>query len=120
MKSDFSFPKKNRLLNKNDFQNLRDGSRFFVSDSLVFYTKKNLYSHSRLGIAASKKYGNAVSRNRFKRKVREAYRILPIDSKHIDILVAPNLRKLSSKKNNYISFEKQISLSFNALLDSLV
>ena len=54
----------------------------------VFIKENNTFS-SRLGISISSKHVNAVNRNKFKRRTREAVRSLP-DNKHFDILVVGN------------------------------
>ena len=54
----------------------------------VFIKENNTLS-SRLGISISSKHVNAVNRNKFKRRTREAVRSLP-DNKHFDILVVGN------------------------------
>lgn len=43
--------------------------------------------NSRLGLTVSRRFGNAVQRNRFKRLVREAYRMNP--PKNLEINVRP-------------------------------
>lgn len=46
--------------------------------------------HSRLGITASKRMGNAVQRNRIKRVLKEVFRRhIDIFPKHCDIVVIP-------------------------------
>jgi ribonuclease P protein component len=73
--SAFSLPKGERLLNRNDFVNLnREGGKYHTSHFAIYY-RKNRLGVSRLGITASKKTGNAVTRNRIKRLVREFYRL---------------------------------------------
>lgn len=43
--------------------------------SMVIYCRKNRLGHSRLGLTASVKIGNAVTRNRARRRLREVYRL---------------------------------------------
>ncbi len=43
---------------------------------MVVYFKKNRYGQSRLGITVSKKVGNAVTRNRVRRLIKENYRLM--------------------------------------------
>jgi ribonuclease P protein component, eubacterial len=47
-----------------------------VTPCVAVYFKKNGRQLNRLGITASKKIGNAVQRNRARRVIREAYRLL--------------------------------------------
>ena len=54
---------------------------------LVF--RDNRIGHSRLGTAVSKKFGNAVQRNRVKRQLREIFRTDAIRSSGFDILAIP-------------------------------
>ena len=68
------FPKSARLLLRKEYQKVyREGVRhvgkYIVADSIF---KEG--SNTRLGITTSRKYGNAVVRNRFRRILREAYR----------------------------------------------
>jgi ribonuclease P protein component len=70
----FSFPKKERLLNREDFVNLnRLGKRQRTKHFTVIYRRNDL-GLNRLGITASKKIGIAVKRNRVKRLIREFFR----------------------------------------------
>ena len=53
----------------------RYGVRFVGKSSFITYLDADV-SESRLGLTVTKKYGNAVKRNRFKRLAREAFRTL--------------------------------------------
>ena len=46
-----------------------------VTGPLVIYCRKNGTKRNRLGITVSAKMGNAVVRNRLRRRLKEAYRI---------------------------------------------
>lgn len=111
MTTKYSFEKSLRLLNKNDFQNLKSGSRFFISDILIFYVKPNFLNVDRLGVAITKKYGNAVKRNKVKRLLREAFRLEKERFSSLDILASVNLKKIKSSKIDYDCVEKKIKNS---------
>ncbi len=46
-----------------------------VSACMVIYCRKNRLGHNRLGVTSSVKIGNAVRRNRCRRRLREVYRL---------------------------------------------
>ena len=77
------------LNKKNHFDNLRNEEFCITADGLKVFIKENNTLSSRLGISISSKHVNAVNRNKFKRRTREAVRSLP-DNKHFDILVVGN------------------------------
>jgi ribonuclease P protein component len=58
-----------------DFQAVYDRRRSAADGTLVVYVKENGLPHSRVGLSVSKKFGNAVRRNRIRRLMREAYRL---------------------------------------------
>ena len=69
--------KSERLLKRGQFDKvLSMGRKRRVGRDFILYTLPNGLDRKRLGIIASKKIGNAVIRNRTKRKIREAYRRL--------------------------------------------
>jgi len=45
--------------------------------------------HARLGLAVSRKYGNAIRRNRLKRRLRECFRLNDVRAASVDVLVVP-------------------------------
>ena len=53
----------------------------FANKYLVVYILKNKTDQTRIGISISKKVGNAVTRNRIRRLIKETYR-LNIDEKY--------------------------------------
>jgi ribonuclease P protein component len=68
-----SFSKKDRLLKRRDFKKVsREGLRLVCK---YFCIDLRPAPFSRLGISASTKYGSAPERNRFKRLMREAFRL---------------------------------------------
>lgn len=91
------FGKELRLLNKSDFNYLKTESKTLSTKWLRIYFKpsKNSDSNSRIGLAVSKKVGNAVKRNIVKRVVRETFRNSPYRTNGLDILfiASPNIFK---------------------------
>ena len=87
---DQSFPKTARLLSSPEFVRVHQ-SQFFAADAvLVIKAICNNTDESRLGLSVSKKVGNAVVRNRWKRVIRDAFRrqrhALPVG---LDLVVRP-------------------------------
>ena len=74
------------LNKKSHFENLRKEDFCFADKGVKVFVKKNTVGTNRLGISISSKYANAVNRNRFKRRIKEAVRGLETEL-NLDILV---------------------------------
>ena len=57
-----------------EFKRIYKKGRSFVNPAIVVYIFKNNKGINRIGITTSRKIGKAVSRNRARRIIREAYR----------------------------------------------
>jgi len=73
----FSFKKTERLAKRPQFQKVMEkGKKKRVERLCTIFSIPNELDRKRLGIIASKKIGNAVARNRAKRRIREVFRKL--------------------------------------------
>lgn len=85
---------------------------FKVSAGLVkFEGSISNYPCSKLGITVSRKYGNAVSRNRFKRLIREAFRA------KVSSLPTGTLIHALAKPAKPLTY-KQITQDFDQFIDA--
>jgi ribonuclease P protein component len=84
------FRKEHRLRSTADFQRVYQRRCSAGDNLLVVYGDRNGLEHPRLGLSVSRKVGNAVVRNRWKRLLREAFRLqaatLPAG---IDLVIVP-------------------------------
>ncbi|TCG11611.1 ribonuclease P protein component [Mycoplasma todarodis] len=89
-----------RLQHNREFQSIIKKRKQFVTGSVILYYEKN-DKHLRVGLSVSKKFGNAVVRNRMRRKARAIIREMDIlDLKYDVVLIV---------RKNFInaSFDKQ-------------
>jgi ribonuclease P protein component len=84
------FRSEHRLKSSADFKRAFELRRSAGDPLLVVYGCENGLAHPRLGLSVSRKVGNAVTRNRWKRLLREAFRLqlaqLPAG---VDLVVVP-------------------------------
>jgi ribonuclease P protein component len=72
--TDQRFPKSVRLRKQAEFDRVYAGNVFAADHVLVIRAQRNQRNVTRLGLSVSRKVGNAVVRNRWKRVIREAFR----------------------------------------------
>lgn len=84
-------------LNK-DFKRLYYRGKSFVRPNIVVYVNFNRKQENRLGITCSKALGKAVKRNRVKRLMREAYRLIEDNIKTgYDLVIVARSRAVNCK-----------------------
>ena len=85
-----SFPKSRRLLKSAEFERVFQRRRSQADGMLTMYACENDASHARLGLVVSRKCGDATERNRWKRCLREAFRLVQHElPAGIDLVVLP-------------------------------
>lgn len=102
--------KYNVLKENNDFQQIITKSNFKKDRNIVLYYRKNNLDHYRFGISVGKKIGNAVTRNYYKRILRNIVdhnkKLCSNDKDYIIII----------KKNCLFATYDQIEKSFQNLI----
>jgi len=71
----FGFPRQRRLLRAKEFTSLVKLGRRSFTGHFIVYLLPNKLQFSRLGVSINRHTGNAVERNRLKRKLREYFRL---------------------------------------------
>jgi ribonuclease P protein component len=81
--------KKLRLRNRGDFGRVyRSGKSFANRKLVVYWSNRHDIERFRLGVSASKKIGNAVVRNRMRRRLKEIVRLHEAEIRdHVDIIL---------------------------------
>lgn len=67
--------KKYRLRKNMDFKKVYSSRKNYWNRNLTLYIRKNKLDESRFGVTITKKIGNAVVRNKIKRRIKEIYRL---------------------------------------------
>lgn len=111
-----SLAKSDRLLTAGDFSRLRSGSRVQKLSHCMVISKTNDCAHARLGLAVSRKSGNAVRRNLFKRVSREVFRLWQHRETKLDIMIVPSPRlKQMDKTKAKEAFHSNLVEAFSQL-----
>jgi ribonuclease P protein component len=83
-----AFPAASRIRRRPEFLTVYEHGVRIRARLMTVFALRNPLGHSRLGIAATRKLGGAVVRNRAKRLVRELFRHADVPS-GLDIVVIP-------------------------------
>jgi len=105
--------KSQRLLAPVDFSNLRSNSKVQKFPTCLVISKRNDFSRARLGLAVSRKCGNAVRRNLIKRVAREFFRLSSLRDANLDILLvsSASLKKVN-KDDLLLSLRRDLIQAF--------
>jgi len=87
--ADAGFPRRVRLLTARDYKSVFDDAPFRASSQeLLVLARRSDHPHARMGVVVSKKNCRlATARNRFKRLVRESFRLNQNSLEGLDIIV---------------------------------
>lgn len=89
------------LKTNSDFRRAYMRGKSYTNPALVTYVIKNRAGLCRIGITASKKIGNAVQRNRARRVIREAFRMIDIPIKgNYDIVFVARTKTVFKKSTD--------------------
>ena len=69
------FKRTQGLKKDSDFRKVYKHGKSFANRNLVMYMLDNKSDYTRVGISVSKKVGNAINRNKIRRRIKEAYRL---------------------------------------------
>ena len=87
--SDQRFPKRLRLLRADEFERVFAARSSAGDAMLVVYGTANDLGHARLGLTVSRRAGGAAARNRWKRLLREAFRLTQHELPALDLVCIP-------------------------------
>lgn len=108
------FPKTAHLLKHADFERVYEqGRRQFATHLTMFYRRRDKGTGSRVGFTVSRALGGSVTRNRIRRRVREAVRsnfeALP---RGYDVVINP---KRSAEAAAFPELKEQVARAFAAI-----
>jgi ribonuclease P protein component len=98
--------KKNRLRKNMEFKKVYKARKNFWNRNLILYIRRNGTKETRIGVSITRKVGNAVVRNKLKRRIKE------LNSKYIEDIKTGYDIVIIPKKN-------AVDLSFKDLESAL-
>ncbi len=105
--------RKIKTLKKNyEFKNVLTKGKFYKENTITVYIQKNNIKSNVIGIAVSKKIGNAVKRNKLKRLIRESYRLMKNELKQGYNIVFVWNKNMSFNNANYFTVNKDMKKIF--------
>ena len=105
----FGFKKSQRLLTSGLFENAYSNGICLHRGPIRIHVVANGLTHDRLGLSIPRHAGNAVRRNRFKRMLREAFRLMPkSDRTGYDLVVTVRAHKACRPEEYQTLFDRAI------------
>jgi ribonuclease P protein component len=93
----YSFPKSVRLRTRRDYQRMSRLDKRFTGTWIIIDVRVHSKKDTRLGITVTRRYGKAHDRNRFKRIVREGFRLCRDQLKNgLDLNIKPRTQALKA------------------------
>ena len=112
--ADTRLRKEERLLKKADFDAVFETRQSVGNRRMVLHWRENTLGFPRLGLVVGRKFGGAVQRNRFKRRVRELFRRNKARLGALDVAIMP-AKGPEAAAADY----DQLAEAFTALLNRL-
>ncbi len=113
----YKMEKAYRIKKNEDFQKIYKNGKSVANRQFIIYRQKNSENeHFRLGISVSKKIGNAVTRNRIKRAIRESFTKHKEDIIKDDFIVIarqPSKEMTTNEINKSLEHVMKIAKGFN-------
>lgn len=96
-----------RVKDNKEFQMIfKKGKSFANRQLVIYYINKQDQAHFRVGLSVGKKIGNAVTRNRIKRYLRQAFHELDAQIRpHYDIII---IARQPTKEMGATDFKKSL------------
>jgi len=104
-----TFPKSARLLKSHEYRTVRQHGVQRVGKYIIVQIIANSNSDKKLGISAPKQFGKAHVRNKFKRRIREIFRLSKTSSSYIihvkprPFAKAATFQQISDELNAFLS-----------------
>ena len=107
------FPKSAKILKAAEFDRVFQARCSAADGMIILYAAPSSQERPRLGLTVSRKCGNAVVRNRWKRSLREAFRLVQHElPRNLDLVVlpkkgaAPDVARL---KNSFLKLSSKLA-----------
>lgn len=92
----YTYRRRHRLAHAKQFQAVYGARVRKSSGPITVFARPNGLTHPRLGLSIGRRCGPAVVRNRIKRRLREAFRMLQHDLPRIEVAEMPGASAMSA------------------------
>jgi len=111
-------PRSGRLLRHADFERVyKQGRRHFATHMTVFYLRRMEGEGMRVGFTVGRVLGNAVERNRMKRRLRESVRLVrQAATPAVDVVINP---KKSLRSVAFSALRDEVGKAFEVIAQKM-